>query len=108
MVSCSATPEECSIHYLNLPVEYSVHYYRYLYGILVGSQLPLWAFPWVMVVPCMVNMKPSLKRQYPLFSFPYPGFSSLLSGDSRLPPLADEGKALLADKTQPLACLQMG
>ena len=27
---------------------------RYLYGILVGSQLPLWMFPWVMVVPCIV------------------------------------------------------
>ena len=27
---------------------------RYLYGILFGSQLPLWAFPWVMVVPCIV------------------------------------------------------
>ena len=27
---------------------------RYLYGILVGSQLPLWVFPWVMVVPCIV------------------------------------------------------
>ena len=32
--------------YENLP--------RYLYGILVGSQLPLWVFPWVMVVPCIV------------------------------------------------------
>ena len=27
---------------------------RYLYGILLGSQLPLWMFPWVMVVPCIV------------------------------------------------------
>ena len=27
---------------------------RYLYGILFGSQLPLWAFPWVMVVPCII------------------------------------------------------
>ena len=27
---------------------------RYLYGILIGSQLPLWAFPWVMVVPCII------------------------------------------------------
>ena len=32
--------------YENLP--------RYLYGILVGSQLPLWVFPWVMVVSCIV------------------------------------------------------